>query len=60
MTLSGKSDRSDASKAARDARQEREARSAAKRPWQFPLIVGIAVVALVSVIVAVTVFGAGS
>lgn len=59
MTLSGDK-RSEKSIAARDARQEREARSAAKRPWQFPLMVGIAVAIVIGVIVAVTVFGVGS
>jgi hypothetical protein len=51
MTLSGKSDDQAKRDAARAARAEREARSAAKRPWQFPLIVGIAVVVLVGAVI---------
>jgi uncharacterized integral membrane protein len=50
MTLSGKSGSSDRYKAAVAARQQREEQRAAKRPWQFPLIVGIAVVVLVGAI----------
>jgi hypothetical protein len=51
MTLSGQSDWKSRREAARVARAEREARSASTRPWQFPLIVGIAVVLLVGAIV---------
>lgn len=51
MTLSGQSDWQSRRAAARAARAEREARSAAKRPWQLPLIIGIAVVILVGAIV---------
>jgi len=51
MTLSGQSDWQRRREAARVARAEREARSATKRPWQFPLIVGIAVVLLVGALI---------
>ncbi len=51
MTLSGQSDWKSKREAARDARAEREARTAAKRPWQFPLIVGLAVTLVVAAIV---------
>ena len=47
MTLSGDSDWKRKRDAARDARHEREAASAAKRPWQLPLIIGVAVALLV-------------
>lgn len=46
MTLSGDSDWKNRRDAARDARREREESSAAKRPWQLPLIIGLAVVAV--------------
>lgn len=51
MTLSGQSDWQRRREAARAARAEREARAAGKRPWQFPLIVGIAVTLLVGALV---------
>jgi hypothetical protein len=51
MTLSGQSDWQRRREAARAARAEREARSATKRPWQFPLIVGVAIVILVGALV---------
>ncbi|HWH98093.1 MAG TPA: hypothetical protein VNS80_06975 [Pseudolysinimonas sp.] len=51
MTLSGNSDGKIRREAARAARAEREARSATKRPWQFPLIVAIAVAFLVVAVV---------
>lgn len=51
MTLSGQSDWQRRREAARTARAAREANSAAKRPWQFPLIVGVAVALLVGAIV---------
>jgi hypothetical protein len=51
MTLSGQSDWSRRREAARAARAEREARSAARRPWQFPLIVGIAVALIVGALI---------
>jgi hypothetical protein len=51
MTLSGQSDWKRRREAARAARAEREDRSASKRPWQFPLIVGIAVVILVGAVI---------
>ncbi len=51
MTLSGQSDGQRRREAAREARAEREARSASKRPWQFPLIVGIAVALLVGTVI---------
>ena len=47
MSLSGQSDWQRRRAAARAARAEREARSAAKRPWQLPLIVGVAAVIVV-------------
>lgn len=47
MTLSGQSDWKDKRAAARDARAEREVRTAAKRPWQLPLIIGLAVLVVV-------------
>jgi len=50
MSLSGDSDWKQRRDAARAARHDREERSASKRPWQFPLIVGIAV-ALVAIAV---------
>lgn len=56
MTLSGGSEWKDKREAARDARQEREARSAAKRPWQLPLIVGVAVVLVVVAVVWSVIF----
>jgi hypothetical protein len=51
MTLSGQSDWKSRRESARAARAEREARSASKRPWQLPLIIGIAVVVVVGAIV---------
>ena len=51
MTLSGQSDWKSRREAARTARAEREAHSASKRPWQLPLIVGLAVVIVVTAIV---------
>jgi uncharacterized integral membrane protein len=60
MTLSGGKDSNERLKAAVAARQEREATYAAKRPWQFPLIVGLAVAIVVGVVILVTVFGFGS
>lgn len=51
MTLSGQSDWQRRREAARTARAAREASSSAKRPWQLPLIVGIAVALLVGAIV---------
>jgi uncharacterized integral membrane protein len=60
MTLSGGKDSDDRLQAAIAARQEREATYAAKRPWQFPLIVGLAIAIVVGVVIAVTVFGLGS
>lgn len=56
MTLSGKSDWSEKRAAAREARRTREERSAAKRPWQLPLIIGAAVVLVVVAIVWTVVF----
>jgi hypothetical protein len=56
MTLSGNSDWKDKREAAREARHEREARSAAKRPWQLPLIIGIAVLLVVVAVVWNAVF----
>lgn len=56
MTLSGRGDASEKREAARLARQEREARSAAKRPWQLPLIIGVAVALVVVAIVWTVVF----
>lgn len=47
MTLSGNSDWKGRRDAARAARQDREEWSATKRPWQLPLIIGIAVVLVV-------------
>lgn len=51
MSLSGSSDWKDKRDAAREARQAREAHSAAKRPWQLPLIIGVAVVVVVGAMV---------
>ena len=51
MTLSGQSDWKRRREAARTARAAREASSAAKRPWQFPLIVGIAVAFIVGALI---------
>jgi hypothetical protein len=48
MTLSGQSDWQRRRDAARAARAEREAHSASKRPWQLPLIIGVAVVVVVA------------
>lgn len=59
MTLSGKSDSADRYKAAVEARQQREEQRAAKRPWQFPLIVGIAVAVIVGGLFASTLLGVG-
>jgi uncharacterized integral membrane protein len=59
MTLSGKSDGAERYQAAVKARQEREAERAAKRPWQFPLIIGIAVVVIVGGLFASTLLGVG-
>lgn len=44
MTLSGGRDSDDALRASREARRQREEGYAAKRPWQLPLIVAIAVI----------------
>lgn len=57
MTLSGNSDRHERAHAAREARRARQEASEVKRPWLFPLIVGLAVLALVFVIYMVTVVG---
>jgi hypothetical protein len=51
MTLSGQSDWRRKRAAARVARAEREARTAEKRPWQLPLIIGLAVTLVVAAIV---------
>jgi hypothetical protein len=56
MSLSGQSDWQQKREAARLARQERESRTAAKRPWQLPLIIGIAVVLVVVAVVWTVVF----
>jgi hypothetical protein len=55
MTLSGQSDWNEKRAAARAARAEREARTAAKRPWQLPLIIAVAV-AIVAVAIVWTLF----
>ncbi len=60
MSLSGNSNFQERRKAARDARQERQAWSEGKRPWQLPLIIGIAVVIVAAVVIAVVVFGYGA
>ncbi|MEO5534256.1 MAG: hypothetical protein ABIR17_03915 [Pseudolysinimonas sp.] len=60
MSLSGKSNFQDRRTVAREARQERQTWSEGKRPWQLPLIIGIAVVIVAAVVIAVVVFGYGS
>lgn len=59
MTLSGNGDRAERAQAAREARRARQEASETRRPWLFPLVVGIAVLALVFVIYMVTLGGAG-
>ena len=56
MTLSGNSDWKSRRDAAREARQEREAGYAAKRPWQLPLIIGIAIALVVIAVVWYAIF----
>jgi uncharacterized integral membrane protein len=56
MTLSGQGDSSDRYRAAVAARQQREEQRAAKRPWQFPLIVGVAIAVLVGAVIWYTLF----
>jgi hypothetical protein len=59
MTLSGGSDSEERREAAREARRARQEWSEGKRPWLFPLLVGIAIAGLVFVIFMVTVVGVG-
>jgi|GEM_PF-2349140 len=59
MTLSGKSTWKERREAAREWRQAKQEDTAAKRPWQLPLIVGLAVVFVVVAVLAYTVFGVG-
>ncbi|HWH27222.1 MAG TPA: cell division protein CrgA [Pseudolysinimonas sp.] len=51
MTLSGGKDRQQRAEAARAARQARHNATASKRPWLLPVVVTVAVLALVYVII---------
>ncbi|WP_309709597.1 hypothetical protein [Pseudolysinimonas sp.] len=59
MTLSGNSDWKDRAQAAREGRRARQEASDAKRPWLFPLIVGLAVAAILVAVYLVTIGGVG-
>ena len=56
MTLSG-DDRAAKIKQTKEERRERRRAADVKRPWLFPLIVGLAVVILICVVVAILTLG---